>query len=131
MKVQSIARQMKLRVWASQIDDCMQSGLSVKQWCERNGVAKKTYYYRQKRVREELLEATEIGGALQLTRMTGSDIDSETKLLEQEAPIFAPLPMPQGKVSAVTVWVGGYAVDIQNGADDALIEQTLRVVSRL
>ena len=131
MKAQSVARQMKLRVWAAQIDDCMQSGLPVKQWCERNGVAKKTYYYRLKRVREELLEAAEIGGLLQLTRMAGLGIDSGSKLLEPEPPAFAPLPMPQGKASAVTVWVGEYAVDIQNGADEALIEQTLRVVTRL
>jgi len=131
MKVQSVAQQTKLRAWAAQIDDCMQSGLPVKEWCESNGVAKKTYYYRLKRVREELLEAAEAGGAVQLTMMAGLGADSGSKPLEPEPPAFVRLPMPQGNVPAVTVWVGGYAVDIQNGADDALIEQTLRAVSRL
>ena len=122
---------MKIRVWASQIDECMKSGLPVKQWCEKNGVAKKTYYYRLKQVREELLEAMETGSSLQLTEVTGLSIGSGAKISEPEPPVFAPLPMPQGKGAAATVWIGGYAVDIQNGADAAVVEQVLKVVSRL
>jgi len=46
-------------------------------------------------------------------------------------PVFAALPIPQSKLAAVTVWIGNHAVDIQNGADGAVVEQVLKVVSRL
>jgi hypothetical protein len=39
--------------------------------------------------------------------------------------------MPRPKGAAVTVRVGAYAVDIQNGAEGAIIEQVLKAVSRL
>jgi hypothetical protein len=46
-------------------------------------------------------------------------------------PVFAALPMPQGRGAALTVWIGGYSVDVHNGADEAVIEQVLRAVARL
>ena len=131
MNVQSAKRQMRLREWAAQIDECMQSGLPVKQWCERKGVAKKTYYYRLKRVREELLEIMEKGAAFHLAGASEPGADIGIKPSEAEPPVFAPLPMAQGKSAAATVWIGRYAVDIQNGADDAVVERILKVVSRL
>jgi len=131
MKVQRASQQIKLLEWSAQIDECMKSGLSVKQWCEINGIPKKTYYYRLKRVREEVLEAMETGSIHKMAGMAGISAVSETTQLGPEQPVFAALPVPQGKSAAVTVWVGGCAVEIHNGADDAVVEQALKVVSRL
>ena len=41
MKVQEVKRQIRLMEWAAQIEDRKQSGLTVKQWREENGIHKK------------------------------------------------------------------------------------------
>ena len=139
MKIQEVKEKIRLQEWAAQIKAREESGLTVKQWCAKNGPSIKTYYNRQKRVREELLESMTSGNALQLSGIvnTGvSGVRTQARFSENgeehiSMPVFAALPMPQNKVAAVTVWIGGHAVDIQNGADEAVVEQVLKVVSRL
>ena len=130
MKVQSLRRQMRLREWAEQVKECEQSGLPVGKWCEETGIPKKTYYNRRNRVREELLDIVETSGALRLSGL-GSDGMGKLAPKQPEPPIFAALPMPQDKGPAVTVWIGRYAVDIQNGANETVVGQVLKVVSLL
>jgi len=84
MKDQEAKEQIKLRGWAMQIDACNRSGLTVKQWCEENGVAIKTYYYHVKRVREEMLNTIE-AGLLQVSgyvagRQRGAGVGERAKL---------------------------------------------------
>jgi hypothetical protein len=122
----------------------------VKEWCKEQGIGNKTYYYRRKRVREELLEAIEINGAVGATKaaqLAGSGSScvlyehgftgSPEKGLStaRTKPVFAALPMRQSKgasvTASVTVRMCGYEVEIQNSADDTLVEQVLRVVAKL
>jgi hypothetical protein len=143
MKVQEVKRRIQLQEWAAQVSACEKSGLPVKRWCEEVGIAKKTYYYRRKRVQEELLEAisgeTEIvlSGTSNLTKYTsgkqlGLPVCTELQPPSlQGNPEYAALPIPKNSSAAVTVWLGDCAVDIHNSADDAIVEQVLRVVSRL
>ena len=35
----------KLAEWAQRVQSCRESGLSVRQWCDENGLSAKTYYY--------------------------------------------------------------------------------------
>jgi len=130
--------------WAEQICECQESGLSVRKWCEENGISTKTYYYRRKRVREELLETMTDGDTALMQKATTNEYRDGTvgqmgmanraigmKSAQSAKPVFAAFPIPQGNGAAVTVWLGGYTVDIQNSADDAVVEQVLKVVSRL
>ena len=64
MKAQTAKRAIMLQEWAAQIKERIQSGQTVKDWCAMHGVAQKTYYYRLKRVREEMLEAAESRSSL-------------------------------------------------------------------
>ena len=114
MKVQTVARVIQLREWASQIQERLDSGLTVQAWCEERGLPVKTYYYRLKRVREELLEAAENQNALALPGK----------------PVFAALPM-NSSCAAVTVRIGGYEAEIRDGADTDTIERVLRALMRL
>ena len=45
--------EIRLREWSEQIERQQSSGLSVEQWCVKNGIKPKTYYYRLRRVREQ------------------------------------------------------------------------------
>ena len=144
MKVQAIKHMVRLREWAAQISDCQKSGLTVKQWCDKQGINKKTYYNRVRVVREEMLEFAKTGGASKgITEIDAASImvsnrkqrDHSCKKASDaqrmEMPEFVELAPPPVKLAAVSVRFGGYAVDIQNNADDMIIEHVLRVVTRL
>jgi len=127
MKIQTAKQILQLQKRASQVDAQVQSGLTVKQWCMQNDVEIKTFYQRRKRVHEEMLEAMGQGNALQLSTASQKHQPHKTK----ELPVFAPLPRLQAASAAVTVRLGEYAVEIQNGADDMVVEQVLRLMARL
>ena len=115
MKVQETKRTALLQGWANHIREHKQSGMSVNEWSAVQGYSPKTYYYRLRRVREELLE---VAGA-----------DNNPYLIEK--PVFAALPISKANGPALTVRLGQCSVEVQNGADTVLVEQVLRVVSRL
>ena len=144
VKVQEVKRKIKLNTWAAQIQSREESGLTVKQWCKEAGIDRKTYYYRLKRVREELLDTIAESDTVALVPMSAGSgnrsVLTPVEMVERTDgkgatkglnPVFATFPMPQGNSAAVTVWLGGHSVEIQNSADGAVVEQVLKVVSRL
>ena len=122
MNVQDTVRNIQTQVWAQQVWECQQSGLTVRQWCEENGIGIKTYYYRRKRVREELLDSMESGNTKQL---------GEYSPMQLGTPVFAAIPMPQRDGTAVTVQIGSHVAEIHNGADPETVEGVLRTLTRL
>lgn len=58
-KTSLVARQYRLREWASMIRECNQRpvGMSVDEWCNSHSITKANYYYRMKQVRKACLEA--------------------------------------------------------------------------
>lgn len=143
MKVQTAKRMLRLQEWAVQINACQRSGLRVREWCEQQGIKVKTYYNRMRRVREEILESANTGaGAPNALMAVGEQIrpymDEKLSVYignkiskRTETPVFAPAPVPAPRSAAVTVQLGEYAVDIQNGADESIVEQVLRLMARL
>jgi transposase-like protein len=115
MGVQAVKQSLRIQEWATQISDRKQSGMTVTEWCKEQGYSAKTYYYRLKRIREELLEASE----------------SRNQVILQDKPVFAALPMPKAECAAVRISLGSCIIEIRNGADGAIIGQVLKTVSRL
>ena len=115
MRVNAVTRSIQLQEWASQIQERLQSGQTVREWCEQRNLAQKTYYYRLRRVRGELLQGMESGN---LPAIPGK-------------PVFAALTVPRASGAAVTVRIGGHTAEIQEGADAETIERVLRVLTQL
>ena len=122
MSVQREVRNVQMQGWAHQIDDCEGSGLSVRDWCEENGVSPKTYYYHRKRVREEILEKIDSGSTNPMSQLVPKQV---------EVPVFAALPVQRRSKTAVTVQIGAHVADIHNGADAETVEGVLRTLARL
>lgn len=64
-----IAKGIRLAGWADVMRARKQSGLSIRGWCRENGVKEKTYYYWQRKLREEAWEgiAAEEQGGIQVS----------------------------------------------------------------
>lgn len=43
--------------WVNMVQAQVQSGLTVRNWCAENNISTKTFYYRRKQIREEMLQA--------------------------------------------------------------------------
>lgn len=55
-KISHVKTNMRIRAWADMIRERNESGLTTSEWCINNGINLKTYYYRQRKVREYICE---------------------------------------------------------------------------
>ena len=99
-----VNQQQKLGEWAERVSACRNSGLSVRAWCQENGVSEQTYYRWQRRLYELAQEERE-GGFAEIT----------------------PIRRTPGSI-AVTMQIGGAELAVHNGADAATVEAVLRAV---
>ena len=96
--------------------DCRQSGMSIKRWCEKNGVTTKTYYNWQKKVFSFMVEQQKL------------QLDTE----EQES-CFVELP-PSQQVQQVAgdivanIQMGQASVNIYSGADSKMVQALLQAL---
>lgn len=99
--IQTLNHQEKLAVWSERIASCRSSGISVKAWCEENGISTASYYKWQKKL---------------------------FYLASQSSPQFAEICIaPVAKISA-TVRLWDISVDIHPGADAETTAMLLRIL---
>lgn len=55
--ISEIKRGVHLREWTEQIKSQQESGMTVRAYCEANGINTKTYYYHLRKVREQYAES--------------------------------------------------------------------------
>ena len=97
--------QAKLAQWAQLVSQCRSSGLSVRLWCQENGVNVSSYYKWQRKVYAAAQAQQEV----------------------QFAEVTPVQPVPCGNV-AVTVRIAGAEADIHSSADAATVETVLRIL---
>ena len=49
-EIATIKQAVRLQQWSEQVQEQQASGLSIKQWCDENGIKTNTYYARLKRI---------------------------------------------------------------------------------
>lgn len=99
-----VNQRQKLGEWAERVANCRKSGLSVRTWCQENGICEQTYHRWQRRLYEL------------------AQNQQENRFAE-----VTPQAMNRSGI-AVTVQLGGVELAIHNGADTATIEAVLRAV---
>ncbi len=121
MRASGLAKTLRVRTWSEQIQERLESGQTIKAFCEANGISTKTYYYRLNRVRESYIESAERQPPLPAA---------------EKKPEFAEFPVPAMALEAeptgtVTVTIGPYRAEVSNGADFATVENVLRALAAL
>ena len=130
MEISEAKRYVRLREWSAMIQACKASGKTVKTWCEENGIGKKTYYYRLKRVRLAALQEPEKAGIFFPT--AGVSPSAFAKLPFGGADESAGMPeTPMPNKLALTVRMGAAKIDVNNGANPETIAATLRVLQEI
>ena len=108
--IQSLGKRQRLLEWSQRIADCRQSGMSVKRWCEENGVSPKTYYSWQKKVFSVMVEQQK----LQLEGKGQEDCFVELPATQQ-------IRQNTGELVA-SIQAGQASVNIYSGADPKLAQ---------
>ena len=65
MGVRDLKHEALLQEWTARIGECRASGMSVKAWCETQGISNKTYYYWEKQFVEKVKEQAQLPTAPQ------------------------------------------------------------------
>lgn len=115
MELQQVNKQQRVEAWAQMVYACRNSGRSVKDWCEAQGINLKTYYYRQQHVFGQL--------------------DLPVLQAEEPAVTFARMPAitdhTTAPTNAVRIELGQAIVQVDPGTDLKTLEQVLLVLQRL
>ena len=59
-EIATIRQAVRLQEWSELIKTQQASGLTIKQWCEENGIKPNTFYCRLKKIREQFIDAPAI-----------------------------------------------------------------------
>ena len=102
--LQIIKENKNLAEWSRQVEECRNSGLSMRSWCEQHQIAVSTFHYRQQKVWKALQKSSKF--------------------------IEVPLSLDESHNNniAATVKVESICAEIHNGADEATLAALLRVL---
>ena len=109
-----VAQHTRLNEWAQQIRDCQNrpAGTRVDDWCQEHGITKATYYWRLRKVREALLEAT--------------DYDVPAEFVELQAPEKIPCgTIDSPKIIAVLKGANQLALEITDQMPETFLSTLL------
>ena len=98
-----------LELWQERIRECRNSGMTVTDWCAKEGLSDKTYYYWLRKLKR-----------LQ-----------EAEAQPQQCTFYEIHQSSRGKVEiSATLHYGGIHVDVYTGADEETLLRLCRVLRR-
>ena len=57
--IESVKKRVRYQKWQEMYEAYLSSGQSVIEWCAKNGISKKTFYYRLRKIRNEAIDQIE------------------------------------------------------------------------
>ena len=120
MDTKQITKDYRINEWTTRIRECSTSGLSVKRWCEDNGVAEGSYYYWLKRVRVAACEALPV--IQKPVKIVPINLSSET---------IKSRTVDQDNNSSLVMRIGSVTMELNNSTSSLLIENVLRALQNI
>ena len=69
VKISEVKQEYQLQEWSGMLREQKESGLSVKAWCQEQGLAEHIYYYRLRKLRQAACTVLEQAQPLQLAEV--------------------------------------------------------------
>lgn len=109
----------KLALWTDRIQACHASGMSVKDWCQSQGISDKTYYYWFRKLKQEAFDKL--------------PEEQRKKLLRKSRTVFSevkkPLSIPSGSDTAVSIFKN-VRIENKNHADATTVKMVLDLLGQ-
>ena len=108
LKISEVKQEYQLQQWSGMLQERKESGLSVKAWCQEQGLAEHIYYYRLRKLRQAACTALEKAQPIQLA----------------EVPLA---PKPEEAHAKLRVTTAAGTLEIMD-ADRSVLDQVLRAM---
>lgn len=119
MNTREIAEEYRLTHWAQIMQERTASGLSIRAYCEANGITRQAYFYWQRKLRE--VAAQQLGASQpEQSQALVPNGWAAVHIAEEAA------PEPAG---GLTLRVGGAEIEVHQGFDEALLASVCRALS--
>lgn len=122
-KLTAVTHDYNLSLWTNRIKECRASGLTVIRWCELNNIKIKNYYYWMRKIKREAFDALP-AEQKEILSTTNSTV-----------PVFSKISLSDdNKVSsaaAITIKLNDITIDVQDGASEMVIRNTLLAIRSL
>ncbi len=93
-KIGLIKEKIRHRKWQEMYESYLSSGKNVTEWCAENGISKKTFYYRLRQIRKDVIETDESHDIVPITAVTEQkNITTDSSIKIQGSGISIELPM--------------------------------------
>lgn len=114
MDTRRMAGELRLEYWAGVQRERNASGMSIRAWCQENGIGEKQYFYWQKKLRERVCES----------------IAEREDTAVENVPQFAQIQMAPHPTnsSRITIRLEDAEIEIEGDASPASIEAVLRAL---
>lgn len=134
--MRGMKRSMKLAEWARLIEQRVESGETIKAWCEEQGIPRRLYYYWQNRVCEEMISSVALNYSCVPGIVPVSDPQSAAGAIRTDTPSFAKIPINsfqqiETNVPAMKICLSGAECEIYNGADADVVERALLALGKI
>ena len=117
MEVKELVKGTRHSVWAQQLQDQQDSGLSICEWCNQNGISENTFHYRMKIVRQEACNSLE---------------KIANNITRQAEPVFAKVniePKIENAVSGIEIHTNGINVHIAPDSNTEHVRMVLEAIT--
>ena len=113
-KAKNLTSKYRLEQWTSIIQERINSGKLVDEWCSENGISRNAYYYWLRKVKLVAAEKTV----------------PESPQLPKVVQIIPPASVYEehNTGTAIILRVNGFSLEIQDCASDSIIEKTLKAL---
>ena len=128
INTREIAEEYRLRQWAGRMQERVERGVSIKDYCREVGICGNTYYYWQRRVRAaacEVLTAPKPEPKRDLVPAGWTAVFSEAEERQAIAIEVAPVP---ALTTSLVVEVGGCRIAVDSGTDMELLVSAVRAL---
>lgn len=120
MDTRSAKRNYQLQQWRTIIQERNNSGLTVNEYCHRNGLSRNSYFYWLRLVRKELLEPQQSpSGFVEL----GMTVENNTIV-----PCVTPISAPEMESSQLTLALNGIVIQVTDHTSSELLARTIEVI---
>jgi len=123
-EINTVKHQLLLSDWAKKIAACQSSALTVNEWCQRQNINSKTYYYWLKRVREYSLQqiTSNLTSNVPVTKSISDPVPVEEKVTFKKLEVESPIANMQ---PAVIIRLPNATLEISNNATQHTVEAVL------
>ena len=103
-RIESISLGIRHKAWRDMYESYLSSGKTGIEWCAENGISKKTFYYRLRQIRKDVIETVESHDIVPITAVPEQQKNTDASIKIHGSGISIELPVgisPEVLIAAI------------------------------